>query len=96
MKKKASEGKPKEGDLPLKELAALANQRVMEGWDIRIKFTCAYCLTRCTLQEINTIYEEGECFNCGEHTVIDMGGFMMAIAPESAEDTIRILQQLSK
>lgn len=72
---------PREGDLPRDELVKRA-QAAMEEWggrgadiDILFKFTCQWCGERCTLQEPNKLYENGECFACGKSTPIKWGGF---------------------
>lgn len=72
---------PREGDLPRDELQRRA-QLALDEWssggadvDILFKFTCVWCGERCTLQEPNKLYENGECFACGKSTPIKWGGF---------------------
>lgn len=70
---------PREGDLPRVELCRRA-QEVLEEWgpehtDIYFKFTCQWCGQRCTLEEPNQLYENGICFECGQETPIEFGGF---------------------
>lgn len=71
---------PREGDLPREELMARAAEVTgpdgpWPGADILWKFTCEHCGERCTLQEPNVLYENGECFKCGKTTEIKVGGF---------------------
>lgn len=74
--------KPREGDLPREELVKRAIESTgpkgqWPGAEILFKFTCSHCGERCTLQEPNTLYEEGECFACNKKTKIEFGGFMV-------------------
>jgi hypothetical protein len=74
--------KPREGDLPRKELAALAEHQVgpqgqWPGAEVIFKFTCKHCGERCCLEEPNKLYEYGECCACGRSTKIEFGGFMV-------------------
>lgn len=69
---------PREGDLPREELcrrAQMALDEWGEGTQILFKFTCEHCGERCTFQEPNQLYENGECFACGQSTPIKFGGF---------------------
>lgn len=70
---------PREGDLPREELMERAKEATTTGpWpgaDVLFKFTCEHCGERCTLQEPNVLYENGECFRCGKITKIEFGGF---------------------
>ena len=65
------------GDLPAAELVKQANKMIAAGWTVNFKFTCAWCGERCTLQDDNTLWPEGECFQCGKTTIIDVGGFVL-------------------
>lgn len=72
--------KPREGDLPRDELIRRAEEAVAPngqwpGGDVYFKFSCEHCGERCTLQEPNKLYENGECFVCGKSTPINYGGF---------------------
>lgn len=71
---------PRKGDLPRDELAKKAYQAIAD-WggnvEVHFKFTCPECGFRCTLQEPNKLYENGECCNCGKTSPIDVGGFML-------------------
>jgi len=64
-------------NLPREELMALAVETLQRypRAVIHFKFTCGQCGARCTLEEPNTLYESGECFECGAMTVISEGGF---------------------
>jgi len=70
-------------DLPREELMARAqaalDQFARQGTPahVNFKFTCERCGTRCTLSDPNTLYEEGECFQCGHTTKIEKGGFAL-------------------
>lgn len=74
---------PREGDLPRDELIAaipLAIKNLgFENYDVEIlfKFTCQWCGERCTFQEPNKLYENGECHVCGKSTPVKYGGFML-------------------
>lgn len=71
---------PREGDLPRDELCRRAEIMVDEApcqVNVLFKFTCEHCGERCTLQEPNKLYEEGECFKCGHKTKIEVGGFTL-------------------
>lgn len=74
----ASPFPPRQGDLPREELIKQAEQAVSQ-WpgkvQVLFKFTCPYCGERCTLQEPNVLYENGECFSCGKTSPIEFGGF---------------------
>lgn len=75
---------PRPGDLPRAELAAMADKVILDagGPDhcrVFFKFTCQWCGTRCTLNEANMLYENGECFKCGKLTKIDFGGFSLFV-----------------
>jgi len=72
---------PREGDLPVAELIRRAAAEILldkkHGIDtsVHFKFTCENCGERCTLEEPNAIYEEGECHKCGHKTKIVVGGY---------------------
>jgi hypothetical protein len=69
-------------DLPRAELLKRAEE-ALAGYppesmpELHFKFTCRHCGERCTLDDANTLYEYGECFNCGKETKIEKGGFLM-------------------
>lgn len=64
-------------DLPRVIAMERAEQLAREGWTVHFKFTCAHCGQRCTLRDQNTLYERGECFKCGQETVLDNVGFVI-------------------
>lgn len=73
---------PRTGDLPRKELVALADKTIAEAGGpskclVYFKFTCKWCGQRCTLVEANTLYEFGECQNCGRATPLGFGGLLV-------------------
>lgn len=64
-------------DLPREEAMRKAELLAQQGWTVHFKFTCGNCGTRCTLQDPNTLYEYGECYECGHKTKLDMVGFLL-------------------
>lgn len=70
-------------DKPVKELMELADKTIagMPNAKVYFKFTCPHCGARVQFQEPNTLYEKGECCNCGKESVITHGGFMLEINP---------------
>lgn len=74
------------GDLPLEELMAIDMRRAQIacriGWDVRFKFTCVACGTRCAFADLNKLWTDGECSSCGRSTTVVQGGFMLfAVRP---------------
>lgn len=70
---------PRPGDLPRKELVALAERLIKQNGGIDkvqvfFKFTCMWCGTRCTFGKPNTLYNKGECGRCHKETEVHMGG----------------------
>lgn len=71
---------PREGDLTREELVKRANKAIADHnchVDVLFKFTCPECGERCTLQEPNVLYENGECCSCGAVSPIQYGGFTL-------------------
>lgn len=67
-------------DLPIDELMEAANDVRLRGRgrvDIHFKYTCEKCGARNTLAEPNTLYQFGECEDCGHHTRITRGGYLI-------------------
>jgi PHP family Zn ribbon phosphoesterase len=69
-------------DLPRAELLKKAEQVLLEypaesRPEIYFKYTCEKCGTRCALEKANTLFENGECFNCGHEQKIEKGGFLL-------------------
>lgn len=73
-------------DLPRQELVehAEAAMRSMGGnAQVYFKFTCPACGARCTFAEANTLYDEGECAECGDISPVHEGGYLlMASRPQ--------------
>ena len=65
------------GDLPRVELMRRAQIAYGIGWDVRFKFTCVACGTRCAFADLNMLWTEGECSSCGRSTTVVRGGFML-------------------
>ena len=65
------------GDLPRDELMRRAQIAYRVGWDVRFKFTCVACGTRCAFADLNKLWTEGECSSCGRSTRVARGGFML-------------------
>jgi hypothetical protein len=72
-------------DLPRVELIRLARETVgqlrQEGviaW-VWFKWTCPGCGTRNTLEMPGVLAERSNCIQCGQETVIEKGGFALAI-----------------
>lgn len=48
---------------------------------VYFKFTCGRCGARCTFNEPNRLYTDGECHACGAMTSVDQAGFALHHAP---------------
>lgn len=71
---------PRAGDLDRYELMRRANLAIKDSpvpVDAYFKFTCEHCGERCTFQEPNMLYENGECHKCGKTTPFRVGGFSL-------------------
>lgn len=69
-------------DLARDELMRRAQEAIdgsPPGAYVHFKFTCRACGERCTLDEPNKLYEQGEC-GCGNVQDITEGGFMLVMA----------------
>jgi hypothetical protein len=53
---------------------------------VYFKFTCEHCGERCTFDEPNLLFENGECHACGKMTVIKKGGFMVSLPLDDKVD----------
>lgn len=78
---------PRPGDLSRDEIAQMAYQAVAEHGgpthvSVFFKFTCMWCGFRCTFEEPNKLYEDGECVKCGKTTKVDYAGFALRITPK--------------
>jgi hypothetical protein len=67
-------------NLPREQLMIHAQRTLlkMNGGYCYFKFTCEKCGKRCTLQEPNVLYEQGECCSCGHTGPITEGGYMFS------------------
>lgn len=61
--------------------AAIENHGGPEMARVYFKFTCATCGERCTFNEPNRLYTEGECHACGHMTEVTHAGFALHHAP---------------
>jgi hypothetical protein len=71
-------------DRPRAEILKLADAAIVRHGgqaEVWFKFTCAHCGTRCTFADANTLYEQGECYDCGGMTVVAAAGFMLVLKP---------------
>lgn len=82
-------------DLPVQELldsASEVRQRGKGHVDVHFKYTCENCGTRQTLAEPNTLFEYGECEECGHHTRITKGGYTVILKMGgTAPNLLRVL-----
>lgn len=72
---------PRKGDLPRAELAKAAEDALKQfprgRAYVQFKFTCPECGTRCTFLDKNSLWEEGECYQCGAKAPVTHGGFAL-------------------
>lgn len=73
-------------DKPRDEIMKMADEAIKQFKDrgandvyVNFKFTCPHCGERCSFQEKNHLFEEGECFKCGKNSKIERAGFSLAI-----------------
>ena len=72
-------------NLPRAELVAHAEEamrRLGGRAQVYFKFTCPACGARCTFEEANTLYEEGECSECGVVSPVHEGGYLLLASPK--------------
>lgn len=68
-------------DRPRAEIMAFADETIKKFQDrgakaeVHFKYTCPKCGERCTFSEPNLLYEQGDCFNCGETHPVERAGF---------------------
>lgn len=69
-------------DLSREELMLAADEalRRYPGSKVHFKFTCQHCGHRCMLADENTLWESGECNQCGQLTTITHGGFSLLLS----------------
>ena len=67
----------KHHDLSREQAIEQTNDLIAQGWDVHFKFTCESCGERCTLKDVNSLYEYGECFSCGHETKLDRVGYLL-------------------
>ena len=70
---------PRQGDLPRDQIIKMAQDVITKNCDVYFKFTCPHCGTRCSFNEKNRLYEEGECCKCGKKSKVDFAGFSLHI-----------------
>jgi PHP family Zn ribbon phosphoesterase len=69
-------------DHPLDNLALTVAEAMLKGGKCYLKFTCAYCRSRQTIDEANKLYTQGKCEECGTVTDIQKrGGNLLIILP---------------
>ncbi len=69
-------------DYPREEIMRKANDvlREMKGQArVYFKFTCVHCGERVQFQEPNTLFERGECSECGVDQPVNAAGFALVI-----------------
>jgi hypothetical protein len=67
-------------DFPINDLAKTAQRALDEGADFYMKFTCAYCGSRQTIDTPNQLFTQGKCEEC--KSVTDMaktGGNLLIV-----------------
>lgn len=70
-------------DRPRDEILAMANQvieRAAGRAKVYFKFTCPACGERLTLEEPNTLFEDGTCEKCGVTAPIEKAGYMILLS----------------
>lgn len=87
-------------DFPRAEIMKMADEAIKEARSrgveahVAFKFTCPHCGERCTFQEHDLLYEEGECFKCGKSEPVERAGFMM-IYSTTGHDVEKVLDVIS-
>lgn len=71
-------------DHPRAAIMRLANEAIATHGGptvarVFFKFTCRQCGTRCTFDEPNLLWAEGECASCGLKQPVTQAGFMLAM-----------------
>lgn len=65
-------------DGPLMEMAALADEKIQQGYTAWQKWTCSHCGARQTMPDPNVFFTSGKCAECDKVTELDVCGFMLA------------------
>ncbi len=71
-------------DYPRDEIMEMASRAILKHGGpqhcrVYFKFTCPNCGTRCQFDEPNSLYEEGECAECGMTAPVDEAGYALHI-----------------
>lgn len=64
-------------DIPASVWMAQVLPLVAEGSHVHMKFTCAYCGNRLTIEESNVFYVQATCDKCGQITTNEKGGYLL-------------------
>jgi transcription elongation factor Elf1 len=59
---------------PFDEVAANAESKMREGWEIHQQFNCEHCGAKQTIDEKNQFFTRGRCEECGKETDIRKNG----------------------
>jgi DNA-directed RNA polymerase subunit RPC12/RpoP len=70
-------------NLPREHLLLHAQEacRRIPGAVVYFKWTCEACGERVTFDEPNTLYEQGECSECGHRQEVTEGGYLLHVPP---------------
>lgn len=75
---------PRPGDRPREEIVRMASEAIAQNGgpgvsEVYFKFTCPHCGERCTFDEPNQLFEEGECCGCGTKSRVEVAGFILRV-----------------
>jgi predicted RNA-binding Zn-ribbon protein involved in translation (DUF1610 family) len=85
-------------DYPRDDIAKMAHAAIMEHGGptvarVFFKFTCPACGTRCTFNDPNTLYERGECADCGHDAPVTHAGYALHVGvPRPGARTLVIMK----
>ncbi len=73
-------------DYPRDEIAKMATEAIARNGGpahakVYFKFTCPACSERCTFDDPNALYEDGECATCGHIAPVTRAGFALLVSP---------------
>lgn len=76
-------------DYPRDVICQMADQAIAKNGGpelarVYFKFTCEACGERCTFNEPNSLYEQGECCECGHMTTVTKAGFSLLLSTTGA------------